>query len=120
MPRQVRPKKKTSPQGQENQASNVVMDEEDREYSARAYDHRELAEISKNAQKALKKAQEAYEIAKKKAEPMSYEEYKRMVAHREHKKMLSNMPSLPKLRKKTKSLSKTKTKTRRTRKYKTL
>jgi hypothetical protein len=125
MPRRVRPKKKTSPQGQENMSTNA-MDEDDREDAAARYQHRELVEIRVNADKALKKAEEAYEAAKLKADElhknaraMSHEEYKRKMAQLERREMLQDMPSLPKLRKKTKSVPKS-VRSKRTRKHKTL
>ena len=120
-----RPKKK-SPQGQENMSTNAMT--QDREDAVERYHHRELAEISANADKAFKKAQEAYEAAKlkareahKMARPMSHEEYKRMRAQMERAEMLRDMPSMPKLRKKTKSMKSKSMKSKsRTRKHKSV
>jgi hypothetical protein len=122
MPRQVRPKRKSSPQGEENMPANVKMTQEDRADAAYAYRLRELNEIKDNALLALKKAKEAAAAATAAAErpaPRSKGHIERVWAQMERDEMIRDMPSLPKLRKKTRSVTKSKRRSR-TRKHKTL
>lgn len=120
MPRQVRPKKKTSPQGQENMPANVKMTQEDRADAEHAYRLRELDEVKGNALLALKKAKEAAAAATAAAErpKLSKGHLERLWAQMEREEMLREMPSVPKLRKKTRSV--TKSRSKRTRKHKTV
>ena len=124
--RQVRPKKKSSPQGQENSGPNVPRTRDDREEDDERYmKHEEDIIIDNIVGKELKKL----EKRNQKERELREAERQRIIAENiaaeeeelEKEELIQNIPRLHKLRKKTKSVHKSKSmKKSRTRKHKTL
>ena len=107
------PKKKTSPQGQENIGTNIHRTRQDIEDDAEAYADREFTEIISNLGKELREN----EKKRKRLQEQKDAERERIIAEnlaaeeeeRQKEELIEMMPS-PKLRKKTKSLSHKKSK----------
>ena len=115
--RQVRPKKKSSPQGQENIEPNVRKSHRSRAYALGEYELHEGNMILTNLRKAEEALDRAAERLKKKKEnDKKFDEWR---AQMEREDMIEDMPSIPKLRKKTRSVPKSIKKSK-TRKHKTL
>jgi hypothetical protein len=115
--RQVRPKKKKSPQGQENMDSNVRKTPRSRAYALGEYELHEGNIILTNLRKAEEALDRAAETLKKKKE--NAKKFDLWWAQMQREDMIDDMPSIPKLRNKTKSVPKSIKKSK-TRKHKTI
>ena len=117
--RRVRPKKK-SPQGQENMNPNARKSHRSRANALARYDlyeHNIIDDNELRAEEAEEARYEAERLKKKKENDKKFDEWR---AQMEREDMIEDMPSIPKLRKKTRSVPKSMKSKSRTRKHKTL